>query len=279
MSYKKSSYQQVFNLYAKQAWLIDKKDELNQLVKFCGDDLDIVISLLERFVNIEDKALKHYLEEMADFIINYSGYSEETTQIVAMSYDEKADSGQKTLDQLKMILFKAGWKNVQTVNTCGGATKQYKKGKTQIIVVDEFLGSGKTILSRYRQLCHDINNSIEITFCILSGIEDGVNLVRESEIKIHCPLQLKKGISGYYSGAELEKVKKKMLNLEDKLAEKINQKQLSDFSFGYGQAEDLLTMEGCNGNTPNSVFPIFWWMKNKDNTDRDTILTRYELGF
>ncbi len=279
MTYQRKSYQAVVNLYAKQTWLIAKKHELNQLVKFCGDDTPLVISLLERFVNIEDKALNFYLEEMTDFIINYSGYSEDTSQIVAMSYDAAADSGQKTLDQLKMPLYQNGWKNVQTVNTIGGAPKQYKKGKKQIIVVDEFIGSGLTVLNRAKQLRSDINSDIDITFCILAGIRNAVELVEENGINIFCPLQLEKGISGHYTGSELITAQTSMKNLESKLSEKINTKQLSDYSFGYGEAEALLTMEGCNGNTPNSVFPIFWWIKDKDNKDRDTLLTRYERGF
>ncbi|EIF51359.1 hypothetical protein [Sulfurovum sp. AR] len=279
MNYNKNSFQAVYNLYAKQTWLLDKKHELAELVKFSGEDMSLVVSLLERFVNIEDKALNFYLDQMSDFIINHSSYSEATAQIVAMSYDGQADSGQKTLDQIKIPLYKNGWKDVQTVNTIGGAVKQYKKGKTEIIVVDEFIGSGLTVLNRVKKLRSDINPHINITFCILAGIKDAVDLVAQQGINIFCPLQLEKGISGYYTGSELTDAIASMKNLEQKLAKKIKDKNLSDYSFGYGHAEALLTMEGCNGNTPNSVFPIFWWVKDKDNKDRDTLLTRYERGF
>ena len=65
--------------------------------------------------------------------------------------------------------------------------------------------------------------------------------------------------------------------MESKLAKIIQEKKLEDYSFGYGKAEALYSLE--NGNTPNSVFPVFWWLKDEKGNERKTILTRYEKGF
>ncbi len=88
-----------------------------------------------------------------------------------------------------------------------------------------------------------------------------------------------KGLSGFYKNPELQEKENLMFNLELKLAHKINAKELYDYSFGYGDAQALYTLDGCRGNTPNSVFPIFWWLKDNSQRERNTLLTRFESGF
>ena len=60
-----------------------------------------------------------------------------------------------------------------------------------------------------------------------------------------------------------------MWRLEAGLKEMIGRESLPHF--GWGAAEALF---GSPYNTPNSVFPIFWWPKTRDNSDRNTILRR-----
>jgi hypothetical protein len=69
-----------------------------------------------------------------------------------------------------------------------------------------------------------------------------------------------------------------MVELELLLAPVINQYELKKYSFGYNAAEAIYSLEGCQGNTPNSVFPIFWWPRNVTGNQRNTILTRFETG-
>jgi hypothetical protein len=77
---------------------------------------------------------------------------------------------------------------------------------------------------------------------------------------------------------EIEVKTELMISLENKLADSINSYNLPDYSFGYNKAEALYSLEGSNGNTPNSVFPIFWWPRTKDGKPRNTLLTRFEKG-
>lgn len=281
MGRKKEEYHKLTSLYVKQKWLIPKKNELKELIDFCGDNdsKDLVFSLLERFSYLEPETLNMLLNDIADYIVNQSGYKEETTQILSMTYDDEADSGQKILDDIKHPIFKNGWRSVKTVNTFGRGIKNYNKGKTEIILIDEFIGSGKTLKGRIDYLKKNINGPFTLKCCFVAGIHETItNLISEG-IEIFCPLQLDKGISEYYKGEDLSNAEDLMLDLELKLAPWINQKELYNFSFGYGGAEALYTLEGCNGNTPNSAFPIFWWLMNKEETQRNTLLTRFEIGF
>lgn len=281
MSYKKEDYHQIINLYGKQGWLIKKQDKLKHLMDFCEtkEHKDLVISLLERFNYLTDETLGFLLNEIADYIINKSGFALETTQILSITYDDEADSSQKILDLIKMPLFEKGWRSIKTVNRYGACVKNFKEGKTQIIIIDEFIGSGKTLRGRIKQLKNDVNGEFELKCCFLAGVKDSIESLEKENIEIFCPLTMLKGISGFYKKPELQKMENLMLNLELKLATKINSKDLFDYSFGYGDAQALYTLDGCRGNTPNSVFPIFWWLKDSNQRERNTLLTRFESGF
>ena len=121
MRQKKEEYHKLTSLYVKQKWLIPKKDELKELINFCGDtdSKDLVFSLLERFFYLDAETLNMLLNDIADYIINKSGYQEETTQILSMTYDDEADSGQKFLEYIKHPIYKKGWRSIKTVNTLG----------------------------------------------------------------------------------------------------------------------------------------------------------------
>lgn len=281
MRQKKEEYHKLTSLYVKQKWLIAKKAELKELIDFCGnnDSKDLVFSLLERFFYLEEETLNLLLNDIADYIINKSGYQEETTQILSMTFDDEADSGQKILDYIKHPVYKKGWRSIKTVNSLGKGITNYNKGKTEIILIDEFIGSGRTLKGRIDYLSKNIKGPFTIKCCFIAGTHETISALIKSGIEIFCPLQLEKGISEHFVGNELSKAEDLMLDLELKLAQYIKKKELFNYSFGYGGAEALYTMEGCNGNTPNSVFPIFWWLKDKEENQRNTILTRFEIGF
>ena len=278
MNYKKEDYANFMRLYSHQHWLSKKESSLEALIATCDtkEQKNLIFSLLERFHYVNDDTTNLFLEHMADFIMN-CGFEKERIQLVASTYDEEADSGQKILDMIKVPLHEKGWKNVKTVNTIGKAIKDILKGKDQIIIVDEFIGTGQTLKNRVYWLTHSTKQPIKIKCCIMAGMKKAIETLKADSIEVFCPLELEKGISEYYEGNKLDEEIKNMLNLESKLAKKIQEKKLEDYSFGYGKAEALYTSK--NGNTPNSVFPIFWWLRDEKGNERNTILTRYEKGF
>jgi hypothetical protein len=278
---KKEDYNKITNLYMRQNWLMDKQDELLELVDFCDkkESKDLIFSLLDRFSYLNNGSLLVLLDNICDYIINTAKFNAETTQLLAMTYDDGADSGQKVLDLIKMPLFQKEWKGFETVNKIGKSGKYVKKGRTQIVLIDEFIGSGKTLRGRIAYLEKNIPDDFEIITCFIAGTGETIEKLEDEGVKVFCALQLDKGISEYYKADELNKAEDLMLDLELKLAQWINKKELYQYSFGYGNAEALYTMEGCNGNTPNSVFPIFWWLFDLKEKKRKTLLTRYEAGF
>lgn len=267
-------------LYSRQPWLSEREDNFFELLMLCEtmDHRNLIFHLLKEFHFLEERTLNTYLKLISDYIVNQSGFNEDTTQVAAITYDDEADSSQKVLDYIKMPLQKQGWASVKTVNRYGATIKNFNDGKTQIIFIDEFIGSGETILNRIKQIKADIRQDFELKFCFIAGMEFGIKKIEDLGYTVFCPLRILRGITDYFINDELIEMSKIMYLFESKLAQTIKEFKLSDFSFGYNNAEALYSLEGSRGNTPNSVFPIFWWPKQRNGKSRKTLLTRYQRG-
>lgn len=276
----RNDFAKVYGLYAKQPWLCEKESHLVELMQLCdsNDHKKLIIDLLEEFRYIDDKVLASFLNFLSDSIINDSGFNEETTIVASITADDSADSSQKALDYIKVPLFKMGWSDYEQVNRFNNIPKHILRGRNQIILIDEFIGSGKTILHRLRSTNGWPKTDFTIKFCFLAGMEYAINMIEDKGYEVFCPLRLKKGISERYEGYIVESMISKMRELENKLAQKINEHNLSTFSLGYNDTQALYSLESCFGNTPNSVFPIFWWPRDTNNNRRNTLLTRVERG-
>ena len=259
MKYNKEDFHKFTRLYIQQKWLSEKDIEVKELINNC-DDINtkkLIFSLLERFFYLDQDNYNLLQNKIVDYIFNELGFDENRTQILSLTWDDEADSSQAVLQSIKHKISKKGWENFITVNKFGKGIKYHNTGRNQIIIVDEFIGSGKTLRSRINYLKKNIVGEFEFYCFFIAGIESTINELIEEGINIFCPLPLEKGISEFYHTDEIPIYEESMLNLELKLAQKIKEKNLYDYSFGYGNAQALYTMEGCGGNTPNSVFLYF----------------------
>ena len=277
---KKKDFNRVYSLYPKQPWLCEKEPCIIELLELSenGEHKDLIIDLLGEFRYLDQKILNSYLNFLSEHITDDSGFQENKTIIASITADNSADSSQKVLDYIKVPLFKMGWSSVMTVNKFNDIPKYILKGKTQIILIDEFIGSGKTILHRLRSTRGWPKREFEIKFCFLAGMEYAIKKIEDEGYEVYCPLQLKKGISERYGDSERVRTVEKMKELENKLAQQINTHNLNTYSLGYNNTQALYSLESCLGNTPNSVFPIFWWPKYYNDKPRETLLTRVENG-
>lgn len=257
-----------------------KEEEVKLLISTCNtsSQRELLFDLLTNFNYLTHDILSDGLNQISDYIVNDSNFSIETSQIAAITFDDEADSSQRFLDYIKVPLYKRAWYNVKTVNRYGAIMRNFKKGLTQIILIDEFVGSGKTIINRLKQLENDLQGKFDIRLCFLAGMDFAIKIIEKAGYKVFCPFRFRKGISEMYLTTFLRQAILDMKDMELKLASRINLKELNDYSFGYNQAEALYSGEGVNGNTPNSVFPIFWWPYCNLNRKRKTLLTRVERG-
>lgn len=150
----RNQFELIYSLSKKQPWLEYKYDELISLLFEECDSIEkreLIVELLSRFVYISNDDYLKCLDALVDKITNTENISDDTTQIVALTADANADSAQYLLYGLKSKLAKAGWNNCKLVNTFGRAYRTYTDNKNKhknIIFIDEFIGSGQTVLSR-----------------------------------------------------------------------------------------------------------------------------------
>ena len=275
---KREDFNKYYKLLPRQNWLSEKENELINLLTSCKNEAqkDLIFDLLEDFHYLNSDIFTKYLELIAGYIINDTGFEIEKTQIVGMTMDSNPDSSQWLLHQLKPILTKKGWNNVKiTTSFHRGVRKLNKDGLTQLVLVDEFIGSGQSIEGRIRYLRDKAKKEYEIKACFIAGMEYGINRVSENFAEFKCFIPLKKGISDKYSSPKSERAILHMSELESYLLQQINKKKLKDYHLGFNQAEALYS---SYGNTPNSVFPFFWWPYDRQKSPRNPILIRNEEG-
>lgn len=277
----KAEFSWVFQLIQKRKDFLDGKDEeLGELFRLCDNEAhrNLVSSLLERFFFLDGKRYGILLAAMAKYIKSLA-YPIEECVVMAMSLDDQPDSSQEVLQNLKAYLTRELDANIRFCNSMSDLQGWYNKGFRHFIIVDEFIGSGRTVRSRYHKRYAKLKTKEEasIDFCILSGMRDPVKQLTVEGIPIKVMNILSKGISDFYLGEAYTENINSMLDLESKLAENINNLRLKDFSLGFSISESIYYKE--NGNVPNNVFPIFWWKRYLNNSKRLTLFTRVQNGY
>lgn len=270
----------VLGLTRKQPWLSEKVQELTHLLyQECvnDDERALILDLLERFTYVSSMRFSELINEFVEDIVTDPDLTDFSTQIVAMTGDNNSDSAQFVLYALKPVFEKQGWRHHSTVTNFQKAYRQYTKSAQahyNLVLVDEFVGSGATVIGRIKKLRHMFEENgvtnFNIKVKVLAASTVGMNKIKEAGINVTSLLTLKQGISEHYDAALVSDKLKLMDRLESILSTHYETRELP--KRGYGGTESLYTRD--IGNTPNSVFPIFWWPILADNSSRSTLLVR-----
>ncbi|MCM1291720.1 MAG: hypothetical protein NC207_07305 [Bacteroides sp.] len=267
-------------LASQREMLSNREDALSELYKMCDSEsqLNLLSSLINRFCYMTTDRYCSLLNGMAEYIFKI-GYPENEISVTAMEIKSGSDSSQAILQDLKVPLALAFDHRVRDCNkfTKEDLERNYWVGCRHFIAVDEFTGTGSTIVERHDRFKKMGFKDATLDFCIMSGMEDAVKHVTGKGIGIKVFNVMSKGISGYFSDNEIDLNLKLMKELESKLAEKIKRTKISENSLGFRQSESLYYK--FNGNIPNNVFPIFWWKAYAGNRRRKTMFTRVQEGY
>lgn len=263
-------------LFIEHPWLREKHTEAIELIDFCEslEEQQLLLTLLSKFSFLDPKKYQDALTCIANKIIDEWQLSEEETMLVAFSADEEADSGQVVLYELRTEVARKGWRKTKTVNKFGLA-QRFVSSHPNVVLVDEFMGTGRTLIGRIQELHrHFEQKKIEnykIFPCVIAGMSFGLNRVREQTgYDVFSVTECKRGISELLAEEERERALELMAALESRLADCIGTYPLP--KLGDGQSEALYARQ--MGNCPNSVFPVFWWPETKVSGERNTLLYR-----
>lgn len=280
----------VFNilnsLSSKIGWLerLNYPDALVQLLeKDCHSESErlLVQGLIERFRYVSTEEESKLIRSLAKSIFSIPDFNPNTFMIVAMVANHDPDSSQYFIYRLRTEFAINGiQKKNLFINHCGRVHKYLTEDVTKIVLFDEFIGTGSTVLNRINLINQSLKQSkkktskIQFVVRTLAATEIGLSILNSNGIDAKCMITIKKGISDFYRPEDVIKNLELMKNIESSLADSYFDVKLP--SLGYGQCEALYYREG--GNIPNNVFPIFWWPRCKDNTDRVPMFIRVMIG-
>ena len=279
MKIEKGQYSKLLNLYIKQEWLQHKEAELLELINFCEDfnQQDLICDLLYRFKYLKIKDLSNCLRKIVENLDHLWKLDQSKTQIVAITFNDDPDSAQMVLQFLKPVLKDFGWNHVKLVNSSRSSVKNIIQFPN-VVFIDEFIGTGTTMKKRikdftklYDDYIKQKKSDCQYTIRVCAAVAMKAAKENNKDADMFAAIWLDKGISDFYNELEKANAIRNMVRLES-LLDQLNGKE--EFpSLGWGGAETLYTLE--SSNTPNSVFPIFWWETLPGGTVRKTILKRF----
>lgn len=271
----KEIFNLIFPLTITQQWLTEKSSELaNLLTTECidADEQHLILDLLDNFKYLSESEFQGSIETMVKAIVNEEAYTPDNTVIVATTMDSMADSAQLVLYSMKPLFQKYGWNSPKLVNRADKIIRHFPERKN-VIYVDEFVGSGQTMLGRIKNLKNQLKGenwtdySIRVYSVAASTV--GEKTLTEDGIEFFCNTIIPKGISEIFEKTKGDKLVR-MARLEDILSDEYEGRPMPNL--GFGKVEALYARQ--YGNTPNNVFPIFWWQFYKDGNSRKTLLYR-----
>lgn len=266
----------VFKISLKSSVLEEYDEAIADLLRVCDNQLeiDVVMHLLEQLHLPSLDQIPAMLTSMADFARELL-QDDKRLAIVAMAYDGSADGSQTIIQLLKPKLGRS--KSHKIFNS----VPQYLKSGgidefPRYLLVDDFMGSGQTVLNRVKEIGSNAKGRkivVEPHICLLYGMEQALQKVQNEGLDIRVVNSLRAGLSGHFSGNNLNSRVEAIRRIETQLAPIVDGVNMP--SLGYNEAEATFCIRDTNA--PNSNFPIFWWPEDASGSERHTLMVRAEL--
>lgn len=255
-------------------WLTYKPEALYEL--WCLSDnneqQNLIEHLIKNFSFIDGRKLYEASKTLSSQIESVWNLKPNNTFLIATSGDAKPDGSQSIIQNLKNK-FSVNWKESNFYSSLPVGANEIL-GNSNIVLVDDFIGTGDTISRKLKYLQSTIEKrdlqNITIQIISLAAMAFSKNVLDELGVEYYSVHWLQKGINELIEVDKRESATQSMEQLETKLQNCYHGRRLPNF--GYKRSEALYAL-GDN-NIPNNVFPIFWWPFYKGELERKTLFRR-----
>lgn len=273
-----TAFTDIFELLNKNEWLKQYTDPLMELWNLCDSRQQQILikDLFQRFTFIDGYKLESLSKKLVEKVGEW-GFNPPNTLIAAIANKDEVDGSIAGLQFIKNKFDSTkGWKESYFYSSITKAANEVRNNDN-LVLFDDFIGSGKTLEKKLvylkKTLAERKIQLNELKIIAYAGMFFGIQHIKDAcEVEVYCPIQLKKGITGFEDESSIENKKLLMRNLEGKLNPKFKKLKLIDHSLGYKESETLFQIHGYN--CPNNVFPIFWWPTLSGNKTRKTLFQR-----
>lgn len=273
-----NSEQLVDKLFLRCRWIAQcgRSQQVTSLIdeaqRAAGESgVALVVELLGLFTVILTEDYQRHIDAMAVLIADR--WKAARTSLCAATADHQPDSGQVIVYDLRTALGLLGWSTKFAANRYDRA-QRYVGDVDDVIVVDEFVGTGRSMESRCttirRQFSDKGRSDIRVHVFAIAGMEQGLRRLEACADSVSAHIRLGKGIGDLVHKDRRSDSYARMDEMERML------EALSDGAtppkYGDGGCEALFARH--RGNCPNSVFPLFWWPRFLGTANRQPLFPR-----
>jgi hypothetical protein len=260
----------MFTLCVNAKWLVGERyrEGLKALIAECSDhrDVDVIQHILQSLRYCTSADIDVAAGIAADVIQNQWKLSPADTLLVGVAEPNKTCGSQLYVRALEVQL-PIAWGNCIYPNFVSAF--KFRNGKANLVIVDDFIGTGKKVGDRIERLRNNPKtSSFNIYVVAFAGMDEGLTkIANDVNNNIEAYIILEKCLSTLQPKTKADEFRNLMQTLEANFFDKPGA-----FSSGFGNSEASFYLEGAN--IPNNTFPILWWEKYKDDSKRSTLFRR-----
>lgn len=267
----------LLGLFKSQTWLERRADKVQDLWDLCRDvdEQSLILDLLHRFVYLNGDGLAESFARIRDQILKKWECVGANTKVVALNEGHSSDSSEAMLWHLKPEFSGCdGWSDTNFIKSSIVAANEKISSGDIVVLFDEFVGSGKQAQRQINKFMYLLKKRncvpAKIYLCIIAKMIEQKYKFAELVDDCYFDIQVPKGITDHYPGDERDKAICRMLRIEARLQRVHGGRKMP--TLGHERSEAIYSCE--LGNTPNNVFPVFWWSWLRGGVRRQTILKR-----